>query len=195
MNRQLIASSAFVGFRTFDSADAELLTRTANDVEIQRLAHPFADLPRGEMEYSRRIAEGYLAPMSGVRQALEVALVRRDDDSLVAFGVGGLYRIDERNANVEIGVSISSRGDRGLGLGKDAHLLMISYAFEVLGMHRVYGHAKTSNRTACGLAESIGMIHEGTMREHRRTGDEYTGLELFGVLRAGWPHRLASLSD
>lgn len=121
-----------------------------------------------------------------------MALVRPDDEELSPFGVGGLYRFDERNSNVEVGVSISSRENRGLGLGKAAHILMISYAFEVLGVQRVYGHAKSSNEAARGVAESIGMLHEGTMRAHRRIGEGYTGLELFGVLRDEWSYRLTA---
>ena len=183
---------SLVGIRPFDEGDVQFLTQSCNDIELQLQAHPSPGYPVSEQEIRRRIAEGYRAPMSAVRQGFEVALARTGDDRLDAVGIGGLYRIDERNRNAEVGVSISREADRGKGLGKEAHLLMISYAFEMLGLHRVYGHVKSWNKPARQLVLSIGMAHEGTMRDHRIHGEGFGDLEVFGVLRSEWPHKLAT---
>lgn len=189
-NRELIASGPTIGLRRFDVEDAAILSRTLSDLDVQRQAFPSLASVPNTATIRRRLASGDRAPMSGVLAAFELAIVVAESVNLEAIGVGGYYRIDDANRNVEIGVSIADPRDRGKGFGKEAHLVLISYAFECLQMHRVYGQAKAENHLVQHLVESLGMVREGTLRDHRCVGGTYQDVAQYGVLHSEWSHRL-----
>ncbi|MEP7036020.1 MAG: NUDIX hydrolase [Actinomycetota bacterium] len=53
---------------------------------------------------------------------------------------------------------------RGSSLATRAVRLLIGYAFEQLGLHRVAAHAEPHNRTSLGIAFRVGLRREGTVR-------------------------------
>jgi len=53
---------------------------------------------------------------------------------------------------------------RGQGLATRAVRLLIQYAFDELGLHRVVTHAEPHNRTSLGIAFRVGLRREGIVR-------------------------------
>lgn len=92
---------------------------------------------------------------------------------------------------------------QGQGVATRAVRLLIRYAFEELGLHRVVAHAEPDNRVSLRIAARVGLRREGIVRaaeksrgEHRdhvqlarlATDPEPTSREGFiGVLNAGLP--------
>jgi RimJ/RimL family protein N-acetyltransferase len=179
-----------VTLRVFCLRDGAFLLAAANDVDYQRAAFSSAVVPLAPAEIDRRLREGHRSPLTGTYGGFELAITT-DDDPVTPIGVAGLYRVDGDNGNAEIGASIIAPEQRGRGLGLAAHVLLLDYAFEHLGLHRVYAHVKSSNVPALALCDRLGFHAEGTLRQHRRIADGWLDLRLFGLLRDEWRARPA----
>jgi RimJ/RimL family protein N-acetyltransferase len=119
----------------------------------------------------------------------ERAAARGGDDRKFAIevqGVGGpvgftaLYGLSD-GRTPELGILV---GDRvAPGVGRRAEALTIALAFEVFDAHRVYGLIRARNRAAKWVVESLGWMHEATLRGHiRRPDGSVEDCEVWGVL-------------
>jgi RimJ/RimL family protein N-acetyltransferase len=63
-----------------------------------------------------------------------------------------------------------------------SHLL--GYAFEKLGLHRIYAVADARNLRALALAERVGMRREGEFREAEWFKGEWTTTVLYALLES-----------
>ncbi len=95
---------------------------------------------------------------------------------------------DHRQA--EIGFTFA-RGHQGRGLAREAAEVVLDYAFEVLGLHRVVAVADCENVRSVALLERLGMRREGHFVENiwfkGAWGSEY----LYALLRREWLSRRA----
>lgn len=76
-----------------------------------------------------------------------------------------ISKIDWRCRSGELGIVIGDRKSRGKGYGKEAVLMVARYAFEELGLHRLYARVLSYNKDAQKFFESLGFKKEGTERE------------------------------
>lgn len=60
---------------------------------------------------------------------------------------------------------VGERDARGKGLGTEAILLVLQYAFETLGLHRVELGVRADNEVAIRCYRKIGFVEEGRHRE------------------------------
>lgn len=67
---------------------------------------------------------------------------------------------------VEIGGSFVDPEKRGTGINQAAKILMLSYAFDVLGFERVEFKTDYYNAPARGGLEKLGARYEGALRSH-----------------------------
>lgn len=119
-------------------------------------------------------------------------------------GLGFNSAIDLRDTGVligTIGLHISSRHSHaGIGywLGRDywnggymteAASTLFEYAFEVLGLHRIYCDHFVRNPASGRVMQKLGMTYEGTLRQHYRKGDGYEDVATYGILRDEWLKR------
>lgn len=81
--------------------------------------------------------------------------------------VGSVYiqNVDLLHKNAEYGIFIGEEAATGKGCGTDAAKLMIQYAFEVLGLHKLYLRVLSNNERAIRSYERAGFKVEGTMRD------------------------------
>jgi RimJ/RimL family protein N-acetyltransferase len=185
-NRTAVLAGQQVAIRPFDLDDALFLRDASNDLSFQAAAYPGPLLPRGLVEFQRRLQAGDHAPLSGAGGAFEFAVARRSS-TLDAVGVAGLYQVDWHNRHAELGVSIVTPKERRSGLGIDANATMLDYAFGHLSLQRVWGHVKADNEPALRLCERLGYRLEGTLRAHRLRGTDRVDLCVVGILREEWP--------
>jgi ribosomal-protein-alanine N-acetyltransferase len=75
---------------------------------------------------------------------------------------------------------------QGQGYGSDAAATMIQYAFEDRNLRRIDARPGSFNDASCGLLESLGFEHEGTLREAAWYRGEYHDMLWYGLLRADW---------
>jgi len=154
-------------------------------IEVQRLISPHLPLPQDPASLGKRIANSHRAPFTGAPDSFELGIFEKGkDESLV--GLAGLYDLDLSHSVAEIGVSIVLGRARGKGLGTEAHLRWMEYAFTDLGLFRLTGTAKATNEPIMRVIEKTGMSVEGRLRSHRYVAGERIDILLLGILRDEW---------
>jgi len=111
--------------------------------------------------------------------ALNLALERREDG--VLLGAIGL-RVEPDHARGEVGYWIGVPY-WGQGFATEATRALIDYAFDRLGLNRVYAYHFTGNPASGRVMEKAGMRLEGELREHQRKWGEFRDSRLYGILR------------
>ena len=81
------------------------------------------------------------------------------------IGAVRLDRVDLRDRRASLAIGIDNKARLGLGLGSEAIALVLSYAFEVLKLHRVSVRVVAYNTRALRAYEKCGFVVEGRERE------------------------------
>ena len=162
--------------RPFTPDDADAITAIVSDREIAAntlsIPHP----------YERAMAEKWLATHEDAfarGESVVFALVQRGSEKLVGC-VGLTIERDHRRA--EIGYWMA-RDIWGHGYGTEGAAAVMRYAFDQLGLHRVYAHHLTRNPASGSIMRKLGMRHEGTLRGHVLKWGVHEDLEIYGLLR------------
>lgn len=102
-----------------------------------------------------------------------------------AVGTFSFDHIDPINLSLEVGnVLIGGRTHKGLA--SDALLLLVSFAFSQLNMHRLYLEVWAGNQAAIGLYQKFGFQIEGLARQARFSDGHYRDIAHMGLLRSDW---------
>lgn len=81
------------------------------------------------------------------------------------IGNTGLNRIDRTHRSAELGIMIGSKADQSQGYGRDAIVTLLRYAFDTLGLHRVYLRCDPENARAAKAYRAVGFTEVGRERE------------------------------
>jgi ribosomal-protein-alanine N-acetyltransferase len=148
--------------------DHELIDRTT-----LKIPHPYtlADAHEWIGSQSDRLRDG-----TGVNFAIIL------DDRLIG-GVG--LDINPGSDKAEMGYWITP-AHWGNGYVTEAARAVLEFAFEDLGLHRVYADHFPNNPASGRVMLKIGMKPEGIRREHLKKGDVYHDAVCFGMLRTDW---------
>jgi len=120
---------------------------------------------RGETRHSRDRLEALAAaptPPGSIEWAVEHAGR--------CIGWAGL-RIDAGNHRASFTAGIFDAALRGRGLGREITALVVEYALDELGLHRVELEVLASNTAAIRCYEAVGFRHEGARRDHELCPD------------------------
>lgn len=111
------------------------------------------------------------------------AIADRDDDRVI--GGVTLFAIDRVQGRAEVGYSL--RSDQwGRGLAREALELALAHAFDTLGLRRVEADIDPRNTSSCGLAERMGFVREGVLRERWLVADALQDSAMYGLLARDW---------
>ena len=105
-------------------------------------------------------------------------------DGMLA-GVIGQHYIDSLNRKTELGYWLDS-GHQGRGIATRATALVTGYSFKRQGCNRVILHCALNNRKSRAVAERLGFIQEGILREAEWLYDHYVDLVLYSMLKRDW---------
>jgi len=112
-----------------------------------------------------------------------------EDGRLV--GVVGIT-IDEANQSAEIGYWLDE-ASCGKGIATAAVATIVDLGFDRWKLRRVEIRADVENRPSCAVAERLGFLFEGVMRQAYRVGERYSDDALYSMLSSDPPRaRLAS---
>jgi RimJ/RimL family protein N-acetyltransferase len=76
----------------------------------------------------------------------------------------------------------------GNGMNAEAKLLMLTFAFEVLGAVRITLVTDIRNQRAQHAIERLGAVREGLLRKHRRRSDgSWRDTVRYGIVDDDWP--------
>ena len=101
-------------------------------------------------------------------------------------GMVGHHSLDAPNRSAQLQVWVGADYQRR-GLATRALRSIIKYSFQDMSLNRLemrFGH---DNTAAQRLAEKLGFIHEGTLRQGLILNDQPTDAALYGLLRQDWP--------
>ena len=86
------------------------------------------------------------------------------------------------NRSAEIGVMIGETNVHGQGIGRKTTKILMDYAFQTLGLHRVWTTVYSNNRGAQKVMEKLGLSLEGRLRESVFKKGEYIDQLRYGIL-------------
>ena len=113
---------------------------------------------------------------------LDLTICSLDDDGVL----GRVYigSIDRHYDSMDITrIYIGDVSKRGLGLGEDALLAVLSFGFNELGLERITLDYATGNEKAHRLYLKHGFKDEGCMRHGGKKNGSYIDLNLMSILR------------
>ena len=106
------------------------------------------------------------------------------DDRLI--GMVGLHQIDWVNRNCAQGIMLGERDTWNAGVGTDALVLTLGYAFLELGMEKVKGYIALPNRGSLKMATRCGYREVGVHRREWYRGGKWVDRWVGEVLRDEW---------
>jgi ribosomal-protein-serine acetyltransferase len=98
------------------------------------------------------------------------------------------YRLNERNRSVELGYWLDA-AMQGKGFVTQACRTMVRHAFEVHQAHKVVISCAIDNPRSRAVAERLGFVQEGILRQVVRLRDRYVDGVFYGLLVDEWRTR------
>lgn len=165
-----------VSLRPWTSDDAASLLRIAREPDVDRWTYLSRGWSLGDA--NRWIENRVEAQRAGSGVAL--AICRRESGTVIGnVGLGGVGH--EHGAEIFYWLDGSARGH---GYASAAVTLVAEWAFESLGLPRLFLHVEPENASSRKLAERARFEHEGTLRQAgvRVDGTGRVDLCVYGLL-------------
>jgi RimJ/RimL family protein N-acetyltransferase len=102
------------------------------------------------------------------------------------IGFVRLFWVDWMHGNAILNMGIGAAADRGQGYGSEALGLILRYAFEEMGLHRLTNWTPAYNTGALRFLERHGFRREGLRRRAVARDGQRWDVVMLGLLRAEW---------
>lgn len=112
----------------------------------------------------------------------EVLLVIYDEIRSKLIGHVGLYKIDRVAMKTEFGILLADDDSRGKGYGTICTKTMVDYAFDVLGMHKVYAQVLSENKASKAMFRKCGFQIDGVFRDDVLKNGHYYDVLMMSIL-------------
>lgn len=166
-----------------------LFAAGGNDEEVWRWQGGPA--PRTREELGEKLA----AVLADARQGICVPFAVVHRASGQAIGWTTYLDIDVDSERLEIGWTWYGRAHWRTAVNSETKLLLLTHAFEELGMGRVQLKTDHLNVRSQEAIARLGARHEGVLRRHRRRPDgTWRDTVYFSLLAEEWPQAKALLS-
>lgn len=166
-----------VVLRPLGKSDLPRLLRWINDPEVRHFLEAY--LPMSEKD-----EEDWLENL-GKRKPNEILLAIETVDG-VHIGNIGLHRIHWRDRTATTGAMIGEKEYWGKGLGTEAKMLLLDYAFNTLNLRKICSQVLAFNKRSAAYSKKCGYVEEGVFREHIFRNGEYHDLINLAVFREGF---------
>lgn len=111
------------------------------------------------------------------------------DDKDMYLGTVSLKNIDPIAKNGEYAISLRSCA-QGIGVGRFATLEILKFAFEKLGLERVYLNVLAENEHAIQFYQKTGFVYEGEFYHHISVRGELKSLKWFRIMKCEYEELL-----
>ncbi len=146
-----------------------------NDPETTRY------LESGRVTETQESLKAYISRYNNREDALFLAIILKENDLHV--GNIKLEPINWYHRNTILGIMIGAPEARGKGIGSEAILLLLSYCFDVLDLHRVGLGVSADNEAAISCYQKIGFKEEGQIRGAVRREHGYVDNYWMGITK------------
>jgi diamine N-acetyltransferase len=167
----LIGEKVFL--RPFSKRDLPYVQRWSTDAELRKLIGEIAPMSGADAEkwYKELVAD---------KDRLWFVIVLQKGDRVI--GEAGLLRMCRPWRSTDMTIIIGEKGVWGKGYGTEVGRLLLDYAFNRLGFHRISIGVVGSNKRALKFWESLGFKKEGTERDAYYYDNEYSDGIMMSIL-------------
>jgi diamine N-acetyltransferase len=162
-----------VYLRPFIKDDLPYIQKWSNDTELRRLIGEIAPM-------SREDTEKWYREMLADEDRVWFAIVLKKSDRVI--GEAGLLRMFKPWRSTNMTIIIGEKDEWGKGYGTEVGHLLLNFAFEQLGFHRVSIGVVGFNVRALKFWESLGFKKEGVERDAHFYDDEYSDGIMMSIL-------------
>lgn len=85
-----------------------------------------------------------------------------------------------------LGYMVGDPEFRGRGVATEATLMFLLYGFQKLNFHRVHTTIAADNIASRRVADKVGLVEEGLLRQHILTAGKRLDVVQYGALRDEW---------
>jgi RimJ/RimL family protein N-acetyltransferase len=167
-----------VTLRELRTSDAPALLAMLTTEEVARFISPPPTTVEGferfiEWTLRRRAAGDYVC----------LAVIPAGADT--AVGIFQIRQLDPSFMTAEWGFALGS-AYWGTGVFVEAARLVLGFAFESVGVHRMEARAAIANGRGNGALAKIGAVREGVMRKSFLKDGQYLDQAIWSILREDW---------
>lgn len=132
------------------------------------------------LEFEADSAYRWLASRPGQDDRADYAVLRAEDG--VFLGEAVLNELDEESARANFRIGLAGQEVYGRGYGTEATRLILDYAFDQVGLHRVELEVYAFNPRAQRSYEKSGFVREGVRRQALRWEGTWYDVIVMGIL-------------
>ena len=176
-----VLTGSMVTLRELRPSDAASLCALLTTEEVARFISPPPTTVEG---FERFIAWTLRQRRVGSYACFAVTL----DSTDTAIGIFQLRELEPGFGTAEWGFAIGS-AYWGTGVFQDGANLMINFAFETVGVHRLEARAAVKNGRGNGALQKVGAVQEGLLRKSFLKNGEYLDQALWTILNDEWKPR------
>lgn len=136
----------------------------------------------GDTLYTREMAQSYIESVTDNPSYAVFAICLREHDRHI--GNIALQQISAKNRNAEFAVLIGEPSVFGQGIGYEAGVLLVDYAFSTLKLHRLYCGTHAENISMQHLALKLGMSEEGRRRDALFKNGQFADIVEYGLINS-----------
>ena len=173
-----VLSGSMVTLRELRLSDAPSLLAMLSTEEVSRFISPPPTTVEG---FERFIAWTHRERAAG--NYVCFAVVPHGMDT--AVGIFQVRQLEPGFATAEWGFALGS-GYWGTGVFVDGAKMVVNFAFDVVGTHRLEARAAVANGRGNGALRKIGAIQEGVLRKSFLRNGEYLDQTLWTILDEDW---------
>ena len=167
-----------VVLRELRKSDAMSLFAMLNSEEVSRFISPPPSTVEGferfiDWTLRQRIAGAYVC----------FAVTLSDEDT--AIGLFQVRQLEQGFGTAEWGFALGS-AYWGTGLFQEAAELVLQFAFETIGVHRLEARAAVANCRGNGALRKLGAMQEGVLRKSFLKNGQYVDQALWTILDDEW---------
>lgn len=135
-------------------------------------------------EFEKWMGSGY-EHMQSTDSTIVFVVANTETDEM--YGSTRIYNIDHSNKTCEIGATYYGRTFQRTHINTTAKWLLLTYAFETLGMIRVQFKTDEENKVSQKAIERLGAIKEGVLRNERiRSTGKPRNAVVYSIIESEW---------
>jgi len=171
-------TGSLVSLRELRASDAPALFATLSGEQVSRFISP----PPATVDGFGRFI-GWALRQRQAGQYVCFAVVPHGSD--VAIGIFQVRSLEPAFGTAEWGFALAPEF-WGAGIFMDGAKLIVDFAFEVLGAHRLEARAALQNGRGNGALRKLGAVQEGVLRRSFQKNGEYLDQALWTILQDEW---------
>ena len=173
-----VIAGSMVTLRELRLSDAPSLLAMLSTEEVSRFISPPPTTVEG---FERFIAWTHRERAAGNYACYAVVPHGMD----AAIGIFQVRQLEPGFATAEWGFAIGS-AFWGTGVFIDAAKMVVNFAFDVVGTHRLEARAAVANGRGNGALRKVGAVQEGVLRKSFLRNGEYLDQTLWTILDEDW---------